>query len=214
MKNKLIPMNLQIFADPAGGDPASAAQQSQGQQQSQQTTENQQQAPEIDYDKIAQLVSGKQAVAEESVLKGYFKQQGLSKEEMDQAINTFKQQKAAQQPDVGALQSQLSAAQQAAQQEAIKSAAVLAGIGLGLDAKSIPHLIKMADMSKTVGEDGKINEEAVKAAINQVLEDIPALKPQQAQTAGFVQVGAGGNQGQAQTAVEDQLDRAFGIKKK
>lgn len=63
-------------------------------------------AAAIDYEKIASLIAGKQTATEDSVLKGYFKQQGLSQEEMAQAINTFKQQKAAQQPDVGALQQQ------------------------------------------------------------------------------------------------------------
>lgn len=213
MKNKSIPMNLQIFAEPAGGDPAPAVPQAQTQQPNQQPAQAQI-STEIDYDRIAQLVSGKQAVAEDSVLKGYFKQQGLSKEEADQAINTFKQQRAAQQPDVGALQTQLTDAQTKAQKEAVKSSAILVGISLGLDAKAIPHIIKMADMSQAVGEDGAINEEAVKTALSKVLEDIPALKPQQQQATGFVQVGAGGNQGQAQTATDDQLDKIFGVKKK
>lgn len=210
MKNNLIPMNLQMFAE--GADPDPAGQQTQGQTQGQQQTQSQ--TAEIDYEKIAQLVSGKQAVAEESVLKGYFKQQGLSKEELDQAINTFKQQKAASQPDVGALQTQLTEAQTQAQKESVKSSAILAGIELGLDAKTIPHVIRMADMSQTVGEDGKINEEAVKNALSKVLEDIPALKPQAAQSTGFVQVGAGGNQGQAQAATDAKLDAIFGVKRK
>lgn len=68
-------------------------------------------APSFDYDKLAQLIAGKQTVTEESVLKGYFKQQGLSKEQMDQAIAAFKQQQAANQPDVAGMQTQLSQAQ-------------------------------------------------------------------------------------------------------
>ena len=34
--------------------------------------------PEIDYDKIASILDGKQKATEESVLKGYFKEQGLT----------------------------------------------------------------------------------------------------------------------------------------
>ena len=170
------------------------------------------QTPAIDYDKIAQLVAGKQAVTEDSVLKGYFKQQGLSEDEMKQAIAAFKQQKAASQPDVGTLQSQLAQFQAAAAQAQIQSAATMAAVGLGIDAKTIPYVLKMADMSQVVGQDGKINEETLKNALNKVLEDIPALKPQAAGSTGFVQVGASGGQA-AQNATDDALDRIFGVKK-
>ena len=205
MKNGLIPMNLQILAEP-GGDPAPAGTtQQQTQQQTQQTT------PQFDYDKLAQLIAGKQTVTEESVLKGYFKQQGLSKEQMDQAIATFKQQQAANQPDVEALQQQAAQAQAVAQKAQIESAATLQAIQLGLDAKTIPYVLKMADLSQVMEEqDGKINDEAMKTALNKVLEDIPALKPQAAGTTGFVQVGASGQPGQ-QTTTDDALKKAFGL---
>lgn len=85
-----------------GGEGAGTGNAGAG-QPSQQTAQQGGQAPAIDYDRIAQILEGKQAATEDSVLKGYFKQQGLSKEEMDQAIATFKQQKAASQPDVNAL---------------------------------------------------------------------------------------------------------------
>ena len=34
-------------------------------------------APTFDYDKLASLINGKQSVAEDTVLKSYFKEQGL-----------------------------------------------------------------------------------------------------------------------------------------
>ncbi|MBE5973210.1 MAG: hypothetical protein E7251_01260 [Paenibacillaceae bacterium] len=166
--------------------------------------------PAIDYDKIAQLVSGKQTATEDSVLKGYFKQQGLSQEEMNQAITTFKQQKAASQPDVSAMQEQLTQAQAAAQKATIENAATMTAISLGLDVKSIPYVLKMADLSQVMGQDGKINDETMKNALNKVLEDVPALKPQTQQTTGFVQVGATGGSGQ-QATTDDALKKAFGL---
>ena len=186
--------------------------QTAGAQTQQTTTQQQVQAPEIDYEKIAQLVAGKQAVTEDSVLNGYFKQQGLSGDEMKQAIAAFKQQKAASQPDVGALQSQLAQYQAAAAQAQIQSAATMAAVGLGIDAKTIPYVLKMADMSQVVGQDGKINEETLKNALNKVLEDIPALKPQAAGSTGFVQVGTSGTGQSAQTAAADEAQKkAFGL---
>lgn len=178
---------------------APAAQQNQSNQQGT--------APAIDYGKIQQMLDGTLAAKEDTALKAYFKQQGLSQVEVEQAIAAFKQQKAANTPDVGAMQAQVTQAQAAAQQAQINSAAVMAAVSLGIEASTIPYVIKMADFSQVAGQDGKINEETLKAALNKVLEDVPALKPQASATSGFVQVGAAsGNQGtgQAQQATQTQ----------
>ncbi len=207
MKNRILPMNLQLFAEPGTEPPAGGQQQNQP---AQPPAGGQAQTPQIDYDKIAQLVAGKQAATEESVIKGYLKQQGLTKDQMDQAIATFKQQQADNTPDVGALQTQLSQAQAAAQKAMIDNAAMMAAVGLGLDARTIPYVLKMADLSQAMGQDGKINEDNLKNALNKVLEDVPALKPAPTGQAGFVQVGASGGAGQQQTT-DDALKKAFGL---
>lgn len=181
--------------------------------QTQATQAQGQQAPVIDYTKIQQMLEGTLAAKENTALKAYFTQQGLSQEEMDQAIAAFKQQKAAQQPDVGAIQQQLTQAQAIAQQAQLQSAATMAAVSLGIDAKTIPYVLKMADLGQVMGQDGKINDETLKTALNKVLEDIPALKPQAAGPTGFVQVGAASG-GQTQQTVDTELDRIFGVKKK
>lgn len=178
-----------------------------------QTQAQGQQAPAIDYTKIQQMLEGTLAAKEDTALKAYFKQQGLSQEEMDQAIAAFKQQKAAQQPDVGAIQQQLTQAQAIAQQAQLQSAATMAAVSLGIDTKTIPYVLKMAELGQVMGQDGKINDETLKTALNKVLEDIPALKPQAAGPTGFVQVGAASG-GQTQQTVDTELDRIFGVKKK
>lgn len=48
----------------------------------------------------------------------------------------------------------------------------------------------MADLSQAIGQDGKVNTETLNTALNKVLEDVPAFKPQASGTTGFVQVGA------------------------
>lgn len=181
---------------PAG---ASAAQQNQSNQQGA--------APAIDYGKIQQMLDGTLAAKEDTALKAYFKQQGLSQDEVEQAIAAFKQQKAANTPDVGAMQVQVTQAQAAAQQAQINSAATMAAVSLGISATTIPYVIKLADFSQVVGQDGKINEETLKAALNKVLEDVPGLKAQTAGNTGFVQVGAASSNagaGQAQQATQTQ----------
>lgn len=188
-----IPMNIQLFAEGGaaggtgeGGTPPAGSQ-----------------APQFDYDKLASLIAGKQTVTEESVLKGYFKQQGLSKEQMDQAIADFKRQQAANQPDVEGLQSQiaegqtqLAAAQKAALQAKLETAATMTAVSLGIDAKTIPYVLKLADFSQAAGQDGKISDEALTEAINKVLEALPQLKTQADGKTGFTQVGTGGNPAQ------------------
>ena len=92
----------------------------------------------------------------------------------------------------------------------IDNAATLTAISLGLDAKTIPYVLKMADLSQVMGQDGEINDEALKAALNRVLEDVPALKPQTPGSTGFIQVGAASGQQQTQ-ATDDALKKAFGL---
>ncbi|WP_455616635.1 hypothetical protein [Eisenbergiella sp.] len=206
-----IPMNLQFFAEGAAGTEAGTSGGTQlGTAPAQ--TGQQSSAPAVDYAKIQQMLEGTLAAKEETALKAYFKQQGLSQEEVEQAITTFKSQKAAQQPDVNALQQQAAQAQALAQQAQIQSAATMAAVSLGIDTKTIPYVLKMADLSQAMGQDGKVNDETLKASLNKVLEDIPALKPQVAGAAGFVQVGAA--IGQTQQTVDTELDRIFGVKKK
>ena len=165
-----------------------------------------------DYAKIQQMLDGTLAAKEDTALKAYFKQQGLSQQEAEQAMAAFKAEKAKNQPDVNAMQTQLSQAQAAALQAQVESAATMTAVSIGIDAKTIPYVLKLADLSGAAGQDGKINEEAVKNALNKVLEDVPALKPQAAGTAGFVQVGAaGGGSGQQTNNSEDALKKAFGL---
>lgn len=203
-----LPMNLQFFAEGAATGPETPPDG--GTQQGASGTTGGQQSPTVDYEKIKQMLEGTLAAKEDTALKAYFKQQGLSQEEVEQAITKFKSQKAAQQPDVNALQQQAEQAQALAQQAQIQSAATLAAVSLGIDSKTIPYVLKMADLSQVMGQDGKINDDAIKTALNKVLEDIPALKPQAAGTNGFIQVGAASGQQQTQTT-DDALKKAFGL---
>ena len=178
------------FLDPDGSQGGAPA----GEQTDQQSQQNA--APQIDYGKIQQMLDGTLAAKEDTALKAYFKQQGLSQQEVEQAIATFKEQKAANQPNVEALQQQAATAVAEARQAQIQQAATMAAVGLGISVTSIPYLLKMADLSQAVGQDGKISNEKLTEALNKVLEDIPALKPQETDTTGFLRVGTGGDPSQ------------------
>ena len=165
-----------------------------------------QSTPEIDYDKIASIVEGKQKVAEDTVLKNYFKNQGLTGEEMAQAISSFKSQKASAQPDVANLQEELRVAQAQALQTRIESNLQLAAIKQGVGSNVLPYVLKLAD-STNLTLDSK--NEDYEDVIAKVLEDVPALKPEATASTGFTQVGSTGDVKQSTT--NDELLKVFGI---
>lgn len=134
---KRFPMNLQLFAEGGNTGSGTGGQSGQGVSTGSQGAGSGSQGGaagqgqpgagdgtgiQFDYEKLAGLIAGKTSVTEDTVLKSYFKQQGLSQEEMAQAIQAFKAQKAANQPDVGALQSQAAQAQKAAQEAQLEKA--------------------------------------------------------------------------------------------
>lgn len=197
MQNKnVIPMKLQLFAEGSGNgsDNAQQTRQEGGQSGAASTP-----APQIDYDKLASIISGKQTATEETVLKSYFKEQGLSGEEMRQAIASFKEQKAKNTPDVAAMQTELTQAQAQVRQEQIEKHAMLEALALGVDAKTIPYLIKLADLSNVIGDDGKVNQETLKNALSKVLEELPQLKPNTEVNVGFQVGGSSGQNDQSNT---------------
>lgn len=216
MSKGLLPMNLQFFAEPAAGGGNGSGNQSENAgpgnagQGGNQFVNTDPGSPAVDYAKIQQMLEGTLAAKEDTALKAYFKQQGLSQQDVEQAISAFKAEKAKNQPDVSALQTQVAQAQSQVQQSQIENAAILEAVSMGLDAKTIPYVLKMADFTQAVGQDGKINKETVKNALNKVIDDVPQLKPQASNSNGFIQVGASGGQGNNQSS-EDELKKAFGL---
>lgn len=189
--------------------------QTEPQQTQQQTT--QQTQPSFDYEKLASLIAGKQTVTEDTVLKSYFKQQGLSEDEMNQAINSFKETKAKNTPDVSALQNDLTAEKSARLQAEINQSATLEAIKQGVDVKSIPYVLKMADFKAVTDADGKVNAEKLTEAIKTVLDDIPALKGASqsgGNNGGIQKIGGDGENGSGANNVNESIRKALGLKPK
>ena len=191
-------------------------QNQQGQQANQQQNQNQQgqqsQAAQIDYERIQKMLDGTLAAKEDTALKAYFKQQGLSQQEAESAMAAFKQQKAANTPDVAGMQAQLAQAQKEAQEARVEREATITALGMGIDAKTAPYVLKLADLSQVKKDDGSVDADKVKEALNKVLTDIPQLKPQAGAAGGF-KIGSGDNGNNAGQAQEDQLRQIFGIRK-
>lgn len=196
----------------------------QNQQNNQQNTQTQQgnqqgggqqnqTAPAFDYDKLAGIINGKQRADEETILKNYFKNQGLSSDEMKQAIAAFKDQKAKNTPDVGKLQSDLSTAQSDLVKERLNTAAMKEALKQGVPMESVDYLLRMADLNNVTDENGKVKEDALAEAVKKVLEDVPALKgTRQSGGNGFNRIGGDGTQ--SDNVDDDMLRGIFGVRKK
>ncbi len=174
------------------------AQNTTGQQTNQNANQNQPTGV-IDYAKIQEMIDGRNAKTEDSILKSYFQKQGLSQEEMESAISSFKAQRESQ---ANQQNKELSDTQNSLKTEQLKNQKLqisLKAYGfvdeLNIDNKTMPYLLKMADFSNCVDKDGKVNDDSLKQALQKVIDDVPGLKKQVQNSVGIT-VGANTNNNQ------------------
>ena len=174
-------------------------------------------APAVDYDKIASILDGRMKATEDSVLKGYFKEQGLTGDEMAQAISMFKADKASKMPDVDALNAQIAEANKRALNAELELRANGIAAEIGVSSAKVPYLLKMADTEKAI-KDGKIDKVKLKESFEAVLKDIPELKTQNENTNNFGSFKLGASNENTKNNNPDvlnaQLAKAFGVKMK
>lgn len=199
------PLQIQYFADDgAKGDGDAGA--AQGEQSGAQTTT-------IDYDKIADVLDKRGTQAQYAALKGYLKEQGVSADEMDKAIKEFKDKKEADKQSKEKEQADMLAENQRLklQIQNIEIDKKISELAEGVSAEKLPFLSKLVDREGLVKQDGSIDDEKVKTAIEEVLKAFPDFKSVQQSNNGFQQIGAKSGD---KTGIQDLLDQAFGIKKK
>lgn len=174
--------------------------------------------PSIDYDKLASIIDGKIKVTEESVLKGYMKQQGLTGDELTQAIDAFKADRASKMPNYDALNQQIAEKDNAlieAQSRALYAEMQMEAMSmageLGVDSSVIPFLLNSADISDII-VDGEVDGEKLMESLNEVLKQVPQLKSESKrdERVGF-KIGA--DTSKQKPTDNDELARIFGVKK-
>ena len=170
-----------------------------------------------DLDKIVIERTGR---AEKSALKSFFQQQGLTEEEANAAIAEYKKTKAekaeASKNDAKVQAERAEAAEKSAKEAIARANAVLIranaqimASSLGVKSNKLDYVVKMADLNKiTIDDDGNPDEAAIKAAVEQVLKDVPELKDTK-ETSGF-KIGADGNKDKGGDN-DDAIRRAFGL---
>lgn len=168
--------------------------------------------PVIDYSKIQAIIEGRNAKIEDSVLKDYFAKQDLSANEIQEAIAAYKSSKAQEQiakaNEVQNLQNQIQVLQNQVAKNNLDKLATECALELGIDAKKVSPILKMADMSKIDLNSDKAKE-SITNAINEVLEILPELKPQAEENKGFQKIGAD-NSNNNSTSTDDMLKAIFG----
>ena len=109
--------------------------------------------------------------------------------------------KAKNQPDISKYQQDILNAN-------IQTKAVMTAVTMGIDAKALPYVLKLADFTDTVSKDGSVSEDKIKSAIDKVLTDMPMLKKSE-QNTGF-KLGADADNTDPQNQ-NDLLKKAFGL---
>lgn len=153
-------MMLQLFAENGAGDGNGAGTNTQ-QGNTAAAPQNGQSAPGVDYDKIQSMLDTAIAKKENAVLKSYFQQQGLTEEEVSRAISDFKEtkqkQSAQQASDSNELRQKAADAEKLAKTAQVELEATRIAMTLGVDAKTMPYLLKMADFDSAWDKDGKLS---------------------------------------------------------
>lgn len=185
MKDTFLKPNIQLFAE---GD----ADPDNGGNNANQNGGNGSEPKTYTQEELDRIVNERTGRATKSVLASFFKQKGLTEDEANNAMATYLENKKKNTPDVSALQNDLTAAKSARLQAEINQAATLEAIKQGVDTKSIPYLLKMADFKDCTDEKGSIKAESLTNAIKTVLDDIPALKVKQGSTGGVQKIGGDG----------------------
>ncbi len=194
--NKLLKLNIQLFAADGGDGAGGTGTSTTGAQ-----VETQVQQPQIDYEKMAEAINKRTSQTADSVLKGYLKQQGLTGEELNQAVNTFKQQKAAAEQNAIQEQENMKLENQKLKAQIlnsnIDSKLTTLAAAEGISADKIPFLAKLIDREGLADEKGNILDDKIKEAMGVVIKAFPDFKGSvQQKNNGFQQIGSAGSDGQ------------------
>lgn len=206
------PLHIQYFADDGAAQPNTGdGNDNNGASPSAQGANTN---VSIDYDKIADVLDKRGSQAQYAALKGYLKEQGVSADEMDKAIKEFKDKKEADKQSKEKEQADMLAENQRLklQIQNIEIDKKISELAEGVSAEKLPFLAKLIDRSKLLNDKGEINEDSVKAAIEEVVKAFPDFKVKAGTTTqGFTKIGADGSNSKA--SLDDVLAKNFGVKK-
>jgi hypothetical protein len=169
------------------------------------------------YDEIFSKLDAILDKRSEGLAKSALKDNGIEESEIADIVKAYREQKQTkaneQATALTEAQKTIADLQKQIADKALDDAFSTAAIELGVDPKQVPYVSRLAARDGVLGTDNLPDAEKVKAAINKVLEDVPALKASANANKGFVPVGAktGDGAGSGEDA-EKKLRSYFGLK--
>ena len=169
------PLDIQLFADPSnsgeGGDGGNGGNTTVATDPSQLN---------FDYDKLAEAIAKRNASHETAVLKGMLKEQGLTKEEVDEAVKQYKQNQVnkakEEQKRIDDILAENKRYKEAEIAKQVNSEAANVAKELGVREDRIETLIALCDRSKFTDDKGVINKEEMKKELETKLNTVPEFK--------------------------------------
>ena len=168
------PLNIQLFANPGndGGDGGDGTNPT--------VVDTNPSQLNFDYDKLAEAIAKRNASHETAVLKGMLKEQGLTKEEVDEAVKQYKQNQANK-----AKEEQKRIDDILAENQRYKEAEIVKQVNdeaskiakeIGVRDDRIETLIALCDRSKFTDDKGVVNKEEMKKELEAKLTSVPEFK--------------------------------------
>lgn len=153
----------------------------------------------------------------DGLAKSALKDNGIDEAEIADIVKAYRDQKQSkaneQATSLSDAQKQIAELQRQISDKAVEETFSTEALALGVDAKQLPYISRLANKDGILGADGKPDVEKVKAAILKVLEDVPALKASENANKGFQPVGnTKSGEGAGSDDTEKKLRSYFGLK--
>ena len=216
MTKLLFSLDIQLFAEGDGAGTGGAGGEGSG--SSAAGASGTQSTVQIDYEQLADVISRRTSGTEDKVLQGYFKQQGLSSEQAAEAIRQYKESQKQKRDDevnrVRNMEQENARLKLQIQNADIDKEITTLATKEGISAEKLPFLLKMVEREGIIDQEGKLQSDKAKAALETVLKAFPEFKGSASGSGIQPLVGGNGGSGNGGASATDAaLDAIFGIKK-
>lgn len=216
MNKFLFSLDIQLFAEGDGAGTGGAGGEGSG--SSTAGASGTQSTAQIDYEQLADVISRRTSGTEDKVLQGYFKQQGLSNEQAAEAIRQYKESQKQKRDDevnrVRNMEQENARLKLQIQNADIDKEITTLATKEGVSAEKLPFLLKMVERDGIIDQEGNLQSDKAKAALETVLKAFPEFKGSASGSGIQPLVGGNGGSGNGGASATDAaLDAIFGIKK-
>ena len=216
MNKFLFSLDIQLFAEGDGAGTGGAGGEGSG--SSTAGASGTQSTAQIDYEQLADVISRRTSGTEDKVLQGYFKQQGLSSEQAAEAIRQYKESQKQKRDDevnrVRNMEQENARLKLQIQNADIDKEITTLATKEGVSAEKLPFLLKMVEREGIIDQEGNLQSDKAKAALETVLKAFPEFKGSASGSGIQPLVGGNGGSGNGGALATDAaLDAIFGIKK-